>query len=912
MDNTRISLNGSWEMDYRKTLYQERTVPEFDGILVADAVPGYWEDMEKVFEKAPFASELVINPEYQVLRYPTSTMPWDTKLPNYLGNFFYRKRFQADRNDCLAALTFGGAQNRVSAWINGVYIGEHQGFSTSFELMIPEGVLKIGENTVVLSVSNFELAGYGEEPVIGLANRAVNECTGGITGDMEIRYYPTPLRDAYVLVAEDCKTVTVKVEATETCTFTYCVYDGDKAIRRGEAEGDFTFDTEGMEYWSPEHPKLYTVEISAGEEKISCVFGVRRLTADREMVYLNGNPIFLRGVCEHCFYPETMHLHHHKEYYLNVVSKFKELEFNFIRFHTYVPPEEYMQAADELGILIHVESPNNTSEEEWQEIVRFCRKHPSVVIYCSGNEQALDEELMEHLEYLSDVVHTESDSLFSPMSALRGVEYGSDEQLGEQVVKEPFPHHPGRFEMLSRFCDVYTSYANGRNSYSSMKATPEELDGWYPIYQKPRLSHEICISGTYTDLSLKDRYQNSRFGKLPYFSSIEEHLKDMGVLDKAPQYFELSSKWQALVRKYSIEAIRRCKTILGFDFLGPIDTHWHTVGYDVGMMNEFYELKPGETVENVRRYNGKTILLHDIGRKFNFEGGEHLSCGIHLSHFGEEEIQGAKLTITLLLDGKEMQKETKILEKAEKGVNRLCDFSAVLPEVSVPMAMKLMATMEWDGNCVENQWALYLFPKTELPDTKDLVVSRGMDAEKLKQLLTEGKDVLLLGAEPFQSNPTLFQIAIAGRVSGQLATVIHDHPLLKELPHDGFCGYQFDGLLTDGKMITFADRSIPFHPIVENISPHKYVLRQASLFEYRALNGRLLVCSMNFREGDPGAKWLKGRLISYATGDQFKPADYLGAEELDSLIHTTAEKADENNNLAFNINDKAAVRRKKK
>ena len=38
--------------------------------------------------------------------------------------------------------------------------------------------------------------------------------------------------------------------------------------------------------------------------------------------------------------------------------------------------------------------------------------------------------------------------------------------------------------------------------------------------------------------------------------------------------------------------LRRCENMAGYDFLGPVDTHWHTFGYDVGMMNEFFELKP--------------------------------------------------------------------------------------------------------------------------------------------------------------------------------------------------------------------------------------------------------------------------------------------------------------------------------
>ena len=344
---------------------------------------------------------------------------------------------------------------------------------------------------------------------------------------------------------------------------------------------------------------------------------------------------------------------HDITFYRNVIRTVKKLGFNFIRFHTFVPAEEYMQAADELGILMEVESPNNTSLEEWKQIVAFCGRHTSVVMYSCGNELQMDDPFIEHQRQCADVVHKNTDSLFSPMSALRGLEYCfiEEDQMGE-IVNEPFEHHPRRFETVGRFADVYNSYTQGLTSYNSLDADVEKLDDWSRVYGKPRLSHEICIHGCYTDLSLARRYEGTPIGKTEMFDSIRTHLESKGLLKNAPLYFKNSSQWQRRLRKHNFEAVRMCRNLAGFDFLGPIDTHWHTFGYDVGMMNEFYELKPGETVANVLMYNSATVLLTDLGTDFNFTAGEQLNCGIFVSHYGTETLHGAQLNIRLTLDGK--------------------------------------------------------------------------------------------------------------------------------------------------------------------------------------------------------------------------------------------------------------------
>ncbi len=910
-----LSLNGAWRMDYSEEKYSSEALPEFKGGIVENAVPAYWDDITDSFKKQEFYRALRINPEYGIWEYPIKHYCPDMALPNIMGNFFYRRSFLCEGVEKNATLYFGGVANAASVWLNGVFLGRHEGYSAPFEVAIPEGLLIDGENTVVLSVSNHRLEGFDGQPIVGLTSRAVCEYSGGITDSIELRVYSSPLRDVAVLISEDCKSARVEIEATDRVFLEWSVLDGGEILKSGKADGDFAFDTDALEYWSPENPKLYTLKVTCGDATFEKQFGVRRLTVDGVHFRLNGDPYYMRGICEHCYYPETVNPPHDKEFYRNVIKKIKELGFNYIRFHTYIPTEEYMQAADELGILMHVESPNNTTLEEWKEIVAFCRRHTSTVIYCCGNELQLYDGFLDHLHKCADEVHEKTDALFSPMSALRGLEYafGNEPDKMDEVVKEPMPHNPRRFAYANEFCDVYNSYTSGHHSYFSANCDINKVDSWSEIYGKPRLSHEICIDGTYTDLSLKDRYKGTRIGKYSrMLESLEAHLESKGMLDRAPLYFKNSCQWQRRIRKYCFETVRRGENIAGYDFLGPIDTHWHTFGYDVGMMNEFYEMKPTETVENVLRYNSATVLLNDLGRRANFESGETLNCKILVSCFDVKAIENATLTVSLTAGDETVKRETVNVNFIEGGkISELYELDAIMPETLKPREMTLKAVLEADNFCAENEWELYLYPKTAaVEDYGDLVVSNGMGEDRLMSLLEEGKDVVIFGAGPFESNGTSMKIALAGRSMGNLATVINPHPILEDLPHEGFCSWQFESLLEEGRAAVLESDKVPFEPIIEVVSSHKNVVRQAAIFEYKALGGRLLVCGFKFRDGDIAARWLKKQIIDYAMSEKFAPKTEIDREGLSSLIHSREVKSAENTNFAFNPNDKTAIRKK--
>ena len=919
-----FSLDGNYLMDYTEEDYTSRAVPEFTETAtpVAGAIPGYFEDMTEKFQKTNFYGKLRVNPEYGAQHYPIVGTAPDMALPNVYGTFFYRRILVLDTVADRVTLSFPQVHSALSAWMNGRFLGRHVGYSTHFEIEVPRDAMREGENELVLAVSNHRQGGFAGEGVTGITSRAASEYSGGISDHVELRIYRSPLRDAAVLTSADLASCEVRIEATAPVHFTWEVLDGDTVLLSGEADGDFTFGAEGLTPWSPECPKRYTLSLCTGGATHRVAFGVRRLMARGLSFLLNGEPVYLAGVTEHCYYPLTVWPSRDVAYYRNIIKKFKELGFNYIRFHTVVPTEQYMQAADELGILLEVESPNYTSYEEWCEIVRFCRRHPSVVMYCCGNELQMYDDFIEHLERCADRVHGETDSLFAPINAMRGLEYccSLEPELMHECVQEPFLHNPRRFGWVSRFSDCYNATMQSMGSHGALEFDREFLDGTVCIegFDKPRIGHEISIDGTYTDLSLAPRYRGTRIGKTDMLASIERHLLEEGLLDKAPVFFRNSCEWQRRMRKYIFEQVRSLRTYMGYDYLGPIDTHWHTFGYDVGMMNEFYELKPGESVRSVRMYNGQTVLLNDLGTRANFAAGEEMRIGLSLSLFGVKALENATLDLTLTADGRVLDfVRTAVAPVSVGTVSPIYTYAYRLPEMAEPLAMRLHAALHADGLFAENEWELYAFPKVT-PDYTGITVLEDTDLETLLLALGRGEDVLLLGRMPFAGASLSFQMAKAGRTAFHSATVIYDHPITRSIPHEGFCGWQFRPMLNgrvewthiNGKSeaVSFPREGIPFDPIVEVASCHKNAIRRAALFEYRVGEGRLLVSGLTL-DGDVGATYLGHRIATYMKSADFEPRHTITAEMLRLLAESKKDQGVGNTNLSLNPNDKSAFRK---
>ena len=906
MANRTISLNGNWHADFlSQTPYKDAAEPAI--YLSSDSVttvpvPGYWEDMEELFRATGLQKKLQCNPMYTEQSYPQTGYCPDMFLPNPVGCLVYCKKLTLTQIPVNGELYIGGAQNTVSAWINGAYIGCHAGYCTPFSFPIPEGTLVVGENRITLAVSNNRLKGYLDRPVSGLTSRAANECTGGIYGDVELRSYPDGLRDLWVTVERDCKSFTVHTDGADTMLKTVTVCYQGAAVCTAEipaGQTTVTLNAEGFDKWSPDSPALYAVTVQTAHQTLSRSFGIRRLTADGTKLFLNGEPYYFRGVCEHCYQYATVHPTRNKAYYMGVIRKLKALGFNSIRFHTWIPPYEYMEAADELGMLLEVESPNNTTWEEWEHIVRFCRRYPSVNLYSTGNELQIDQAYEAHLRACAALVHSQTDALFSPMSAMRGVEYMLAED--DPRENEPFLHNPQRLSRIGTYCDLYNSYSLGLTSYDSSLGTQPVLDQRNAVYAKPLLSHEICIQGTYIDLSLEERYQGTRIGKTRFMSSVRTHLADQGLLEKADTYYINSAKWQSLLRKHCFETVRRCHSFAGYDFLGDIDTHWHTFGYCVGMMNEFYELKPGETAENVLRYNSPTVLLADLPR-VNFEAGETVEIPLLVSHYGADMPQGT-LHICVSANGAAVAQKQVEMGQLKRGELKVLDcFRFCIPESRDAAMLTLSARLTAEEMVAQNQWELYAFPKAD-PVSGNAIVCDGCHIDELAEYMQKGKTVVIFGTKPFASVPVTYQLSIAGRTTGHLATVIAEHPIMERFPHSGFCAKQFENMLNGGRAAILSGAPGPHAPIIDIATSYKNAKREAMLFEYRVENGRLLVCTLHLDETDPAARWLKNCIISYVNGQSFAPCAAITVETLRQICDFGEVLEDDDSNRAVNKND---------
>ena len=894
-----VPLDGAWEMAYQPYAWETVDYPRFTGVTVTNAVPGYWEDLVGDFRAAGMKDEFRINPWYSQQAFPIRGWADDTTLPQIYGCFFYRRTVELDK-DGPAVLRFEGVRNQVHVWVNGRFIRFRAGFSTPFEFAIPKGVLKKGANEVVLAVSNNPNLGYGDY-VCGLTTRSVFRATGGVNGHLELRFPKSDVADVYVTTAKDLRTFTVHVSGKDS--FFYTIADGGRVLAKGRETGDFTLGASGYEFWSPENPKRYELRLMTPGGVVTQRFGIRRLVADGEKFKLNGKPVYLRGVTEHCYFAQTVHLPRDLGYYRMITAKRKELGFNFVRFHTFVPPVEYLEATDELGMLVHIESPNFVSEPEYAAIIAFARRHPSVVIYCTGNETRIDRLAETYLEDVAGLVHTMTDSLFSPMSAMRGVEYAFDM---DQIVAKPFRHNAERMSRLCTYCDMFTSFQLGLTSYDSLNnGTPKDLDDWGAAYGgKPRISHEICIDGSYADLSLERMYPpDSPMVKAGIFSGLRRQLADRGLLDRTDAYFRNSCEWMRRIRKFTFEKLRAADHVAGYDFLGDINTHWHTYGYSVGMMDEFYRLKPGETVENVLRYNSAAVLLCDLGSDFNVTAGEKKAIAFSISNYADDAAD-AQLTVELVDvgDGTRVWTATRDCGVIANGqLTALGTFDVEIPAEKHPKKYVLRARI---GDVAANEWEMYAFPKTiSAPALENVKVVTDISEPDLQAAMAKGERVLLLGAEPFKSLKSTYRIGMAGRCSGNFATVIQKgHPALEGLPHEGFCGWQFRRLIEGGRTVQL-EAGVPFDPIIDVASAVKCVIRQASLFEYRIGDGLLLVCSFRFSDDDPAAVWLKARLVAYAASAAFDPELTLTPGQLHAVIAAPLLTGVANSNVARNPSD---------
>jgi len=254
-------------------------------------------------------------------------------------------------------------------------------------------------------------------------------------------------------------------------------------------------------------------------------------------------------------------------------------------------------------------------------------------------------------------------------------------------------------------------------------------------------------------------------------------------------------------------------------------------------MNEFNELKPGFSYEDVLKYNGESVLLLNHNNYRNLIAGTKLQMDILSSLYGIEKLKTGKLSWYLKDNHGQIHSWDEIkLSNVDNGeIVKLGTISLTAPELARPVKLTLFAHLSGGEYEIDNNWDFWVFPKPNLnisvqagtallskfsgsypslrpintADTNSLRIVQELDGQSLT-FLNNGGRVLLLGSKPFATLPTTFQASPGYDVKGNMATIITDHPIFSSFPHEGFCDWQFYGLLNDANAIVFEDGRIRF------------------------------------------------------------------------------------------------------
>ena len=112
------------------------------------------------------------------------------------------------------------------------------------------------------------------------------------------------------------------------------------------------------ERWSPENPKLYEVRVETPTDTISDKVGFRTIETKGHDILLNGERVFLKGICIHEEKPSGKGGRAFSEEDARTTLGWaKELGCNFVRLAHYPHNENMVRMAEEMGIMVWSEIP---------------------------------------------------------------------------------------------------------------------------------------------------------------------------------------------------------------------------------------------------------------------------------------------------------------------------------------------------------------------------------------------------------------------------------------------------------------------------------------------------------------------------------------------------------------------------
>ena len=332
----------------------------------------------------------------------------------FVGVGWYRTTFDVSTltKDKEVFVQFDGAMSNPEVYVNGQKAGEwHNGYNTFFLNITP--YVKAKNNTLAVRLNNltqmsrwYPGAGLYRNVHIITKNKTHIPIWG-------IQITTPEVTNNFAKVVVNTEFVAAKKEAiaAETTIFNQ---RGEKVAHSSNQATAYTTDKITTELyidkpllWDIGKPNLYKAVTKLYEngqlkDEVSTTFGVRTIELKpNDGLYLNGRKIKIQGVC----------MHHdlgalgaavNESAIRRQIQTMQDMGANAIRTSHNMPAPEYVRTADELGMLLAVESFDEWAIakvengyhlyfKEWAEkdltnLVKHYRNNPSVLMWFIGNE----------------------------------------------------------------------------------------------------------------------------------------------------------------------------------------------------------------------------------------------------------------------------------------------------------------------------------------------------------------------------------------------------------------------------------------------------------------------------------------------------------------------------------------------
>jgi len=837
---------------------------------------------------------------------------WLQPVKKYTGAAWYRKNVIVPAN-WIAGNVFLYLERshwQSTVWVNGQKVGMENSLATPHQFNIGP-FLKIGENDISVRIDN-----RTDKIDVGENSHSISDHTqtnwNGIVGDISLRY-GAPVYFKNVKLFPDRKTnsiqikaavvsskqedTSVEIEATSQLKGTQAHVDKSHfsfSVPKGETELSMTMQMDGdVRLWDEFNPNVYQLKLDLaskdGEDVQLIDFGFRDFSADSTGLKVNDRPVFLRGTLECCIFPLTGYPPTGKTEWEKVFKTVKQFGLNHVRFHSWCPPEVAFAVADEMGVYLQVECSswaNQSTEigsglpvdnyvyEESNRIVNAYGNHPSFVMMAYGNEPGGEK----HVDYLRGFVKywkaKDDRRLYTSAS-------------GWPLIEENDYHVTHNGVRIQ-------GWGEGLNSIINSKPPTTDYDWTSGIQglKSPMVSHEIGQWCAYPNFKEIEKYTGVL--KPKNFELFKESLAAHHMEQLADSFLLASGKLQALCYKADIEAALRTPTFGGFQLLDLHDFPGQGTAL-VGVLDAFWDEKGYITAEEYKHFCNSVVPLARLEKRV-FREGETMFADIEIANFGPSPL--ASVTpVWKIYEADTIIAQGDLGEQDVSQGNGI-KLGAVVYKVKTENRPRKL-TLEVAVGAYQNSWDLWVYPNYPESQNKDVLVVEKLDQSTRRFLEDGGKVLLSLGKGKVEIgrggevgvgfSSIFWNTAWTGGQKPHTLGILCDptNPALSLFPTEYHSNWQWWDAMSHSDAISLESFGSNINPIVRIVDDWVTNRRLALLFEAKVGEGGILVSGVdlvNGLESRPEAVQLRHSLLTYMSGNGFRPTAKIKFDELNGVV----------------------------